>query len=127
MFNISADSPMPIYAQLEQAVKLALISGKLQAGDQMPTVRQLAVILKINANTVARVYTELERQQILETRRGIGTFIASRNIGKDIEEKTRKDLLTEIAIKFLNEAAAGGYSSKEIIEVIRELSEKGKK
>jgi GntR family transcriptional regulator len=127
MFNIYTDSPMPIYAQLEQAVKLALISGKIQEGEQMPTVRQLAVTLKINANTVARVYTELERQKILETRRGIGTFVSIRNTEQDFEEKTRKDLLVDIAIKFLNEASESGYSPKEIIEVIRELSEKGKK
>ncbi len=122
MFNIDANSPMPIYAQLEQAIKLALISGKITAGEQMPTVRQLAVALKINANTVARVYTELEQQGTLETRRGIGTFVSTRNADNEINEKTRKDSLAEIVVRLLSEASAAGYSPKEIIEVIRELS-----
>lgn len=113
---------MPIYAQLEQAIKLALISGKITAGEQMPTVRQLAVALKINANTVARVYTELEQQGTLETRRGIGTFVSTRNADNEINEKTRKDSLAEIVVRLLSEASAAGYSPKEIIEVIRELS-----
>ncbi len=126
MFNIDTNSPMPIYAQLEQAIKLALISGKIQEGEQMPTVRQLAVTLKINANTVARVYTELERQEILETRRGIGTFVSIRSVKQDFDVKTRRSDLFEIVTRFLNETSANGYSPKEIIQVIRELSEKGK-
>ena len=126
MFNIDTNSPMPIYAQLEQAIKLALISGRIQEGEQMPTVRQLAVTLKINANTVARVYTELERQEILETRRGIGTFVSVQSGGRDFDKKPGRISLFEIVTKFLNEASANGYSPKEIIQVIRELSEKGK-
>lgn len=115
---------MPIYAQLEQAIKLAVISRKIQEGEQMPTVRQLAVALKINANTVARVYTELERQKILEVRRGIGTFVSTRTVKKNSDEKLRKNSLFEIATNFLNEALANGYSSEEVIEAIQELSEK---
>src|ERR1700750_980423 len=65
----------PIYAQLERGLRAAIASGRLTAGDQLPTVRQLAVDLQINANTVARVYTELERAGILETRRGVGSFV----------------------------------------------------
>ena len=59
----------PIYAQIEQGIRAAIASGRLQIGDQLPTVRQLAVDLRVNANTVARVYTELERAGVLETRR----------------------------------------------------------
>ena len=126
MYQINTNSPMPIYAQLEQAIKMALISGKIQEGEQMPTVRQLAVLLKINANTVARVYTELERQRILETRRGIGTFVSAQSIPQSLDEKTRKTSLVEIVTKFLNETAAVGYSPREVIEVIRELTGDGK-
>ncbi len=126
MFDIDTTSPMPIYAQLEQAIKLALISGRIREGEQLPTVRQMAVTLKINANTVARVYNELERQGILETRRGIGTFVSVRTLNPNFERQTRKIILLEITTRFLNEAIADGYSPKEIIEVIRELSEKGK-
>lgn len=127
MFSIDAKSPMPIYAQLEQAIKLALISGEIQEGEQMPTVRQMAVSLKINANTVARVYTELERQKILETRRGIGTFVSIRRVNRESNKKTRKISLVELVARFLSETSAVGYSPQEIIEIIRELSEKGRK
>src|ERR1051325_10608334 len=67
----------PIYAQIEQGLRAAIATGRLRIGDQLPTVRQLAVDLKVNANTVARVYAELERAGILETRRGVGSFVAA--------------------------------------------------
>jgi len=67
----------PIYAQLEQGLRAAIASRALRPGDQLPTVRQLAVDLQINANTVARVYLDLERAGIIETRRGVGSFISS--------------------------------------------------
>src|SRR6187402_282861 len=67
----------PIYAQLERALRAAIATGRLQVGDQLPTVRQLAVDLSVNANTVARVYAELERAGVIETRRGVGSFISA--------------------------------------------------
>ena len=69
--------PTPLYAQLERGIRAAIATGRLAAGDQLPTVRELAVELKVNANTVARVYLDLERAGVLQTRRGIGTFVAS--------------------------------------------------
>ena len=70
---------MPLYAQLTRAIQFAIATGRLQVGEQLPTVRQLAVDLRINANTVAKVYAELERLGILETRRGVGTFVCARH------------------------------------------------
>src|SRR6266567_268238 len=67
----------PLYAQIERALRAAIAIGRLRSGDQLPTVRQLAVDLRINANTVARVYADLERAGVLETRRGVGSFIAA--------------------------------------------------
>ena len=75
MFAIDENDPTPLYAQLERAIRVAIATGRLKVGDKLPTVRQLAVDLKINANTVAKVYGELERAGVLETRRGVGTFI----------------------------------------------------
>ncbi len=72
---IDARDSTPIYAQLDRGLRAAIASGRLTPGDQLPTVRQLAVDLRINANTVARVYADLERAGILETRRGVGSFI----------------------------------------------------
>ena len=67
MFTIRIDDPTPIYAQLERAIRVAIATGRLQTGDRLPTVRQLAVELRVNANTVAKVYGELERGGVLET------------------------------------------------------------
>ena len=75
MFAIDENDPTPLYAQLERAIRVAIATGRLNVGDKLPTVRQLAVDLKVNANTVAKVYGELERSGVLETRRGVGTFI----------------------------------------------------
>lgn len=67
----------PIYAQLERGLRAAIATGRLRPGDQLPTVRQLAVDLSVNANTVARVYVELERAGAIETRRGVGSFVTA--------------------------------------------------
>ena len=75
MFQIDANHPTPLYAQLERSIRFAIATGKLSIGDQLPTVRQLAVELRINANTVARVYAALERGSVVETRRGVGAFV----------------------------------------------------
>src|SRR5258705_6371374 len=76
LVSIDAKDRTPIYAQLDRGLRAAIATGRLQVGDQLPTVRQLAVDLSINANTVARVYAELERAGVIETRRGIGSFLA---------------------------------------------------
>src|SRR6266511_2228083 len=75
-FTIDSTDPTPIYAQLERRIRGAIATGKLPAGAQLPTVRQMAVDLAVNANTVAKVYAQLERERILETRRGVGTFVS---------------------------------------------------
>src|SRR6476619_7822547 len=75
--SIDSRDKTPIYAQLERGLRAAIAAGRLQTGDQLPTVRQLAVELRINANTVARVYAELERAGVIETRRGIGSFVTA--------------------------------------------------
>src|SRR5579872_3359012 len=67
----------PIYAQLERGLRAAIATHRLRPGDQLPTVRQLAVDLRVNANTVARVYAELERAGTIETKRGVGSFISA--------------------------------------------------
>src|SRR5881409_2271467 len=67
----------PIYAQLERGLRAAIATGRLRPGDQLPTVRQMAVDLQVNANTVARVYAELERAGVIETKRGVGSFVST--------------------------------------------------
>src|SRR5947209_11952549 len=75
--SVDTRDATPIYAQLERGLRAAIATGRLRPGDQLPTVRQLAVELRVNANTVARVYGELERAGVLETRRGVGSFVSA--------------------------------------------------
>src|SRR5437868_10002358 len=107
----------PLYAQLERALRAAIASGRLRPGDQLPTVRQLAVDLRINANTVARVYTDLERAGILETRRGVGSFIrASAAEARPPDEHLRR--LRAFVTRVLADASAAGLTPDELVEDI---------
>ncbi|MCL4514374.1 MAG: GntR family transcriptional regulator [Firmicutes bacterium] len=108
---------IPIYVQLRDLIKRAIATGWLQPGTQLPTVRQLAVNLKINPNTVARVYSELEREGYLQTRQGKGTFVAQ---GKKETENQRDSRFSRIIDEALIAATELGYSPKEVIERIRE-------
>jgi GntR family transcriptional regulator len=107
-----------LYAQLERAIRVAMATGRLNVGDKLPTVRQLAVDLKINANTVAKVYGELERTGVLETRRGVGTFIREDGSrGSSLPDRER--LLAELADRFLAGAAALEFSADEAINFLK--------
>jgi GntR family transcriptional regulator len=110
--------PTPLYAQLEQAIRGAIGSGRLGAGAQLPTVRQLAVELKVNANTVARVYADLERAGVLETRRGVGTFVsaAQPTLGS---KRAREGELRALVRRAIDEAAALGFSVDDVIDQAR--------
>ena len=104
----------PIYAQLERLLRAAIATGRLRAGDQLPTVRQLAVDLQVNANTVARVYAELEREGVLETRRGVGSFVSTApGAARSAAEHTRR--LRAFVTRVLADAAAAGFSHEEIL------------
>jgi GntR family transcriptional regulator len=116
---IDPAEPTPIYVQLERAIRAAIATGRLASGGQLPTVRQLAVDLKLNANTVARVYAELERAGVVETRRGIGTFVAAApppapREGRDLE-------LRAMAQRWMDEAASRGFTTDDIRRQLNEL------
>lgn len=107
----------PIYAQLDRGLRAAIAAGRLRPGDQLPTVRQLAVELRVNANTVARVYTDLERSGVLETRRGVGSFIrASPDQARPRKEHDRR--LRAFATRVLADASAAGFTPEELIAEI---------
>lgn len=107
----------PLYAQLERGIRAAIASGRLKPGDQLPTVRQLAVDLQVNANTVARVYTDLERSGVLETRRGVGSFIrATAAEARPRDEHLRR--LRAFVTRVLGDAAAAGFSPQELLAQI---------
>ena len=103
----------PIYTQMERGFRAAIAAGRLNAGDQLPTVRQLAVELRVNANTVARVYSQLEREGVLETRRGVGTFVrATASQARSPDEHQRR--LRAFAMRVLADASSHGFTREEI-------------
>jgi len=115
MFQVDAKHPTPLYAQLERSIRFAIATGRLQIGQQLPTVRQLAVELRINANTVAKVYAGLERARVVETRRGVGTFV----IARPNEAASRRDRdrhLRELADHLIAETHTRGFSIDDVIE-----------
>ena len=114
---------MPLYAQLTRAIRFAIATGRLRVGEQLPTVRQLAVDLRLNANTVAKVYTELERSGILETRRGVGTFVSARHLNPGQREEHEKHL-TELVDRFLEEAGAMGFSRDDLLDQLQSRRKK---
>src|SRR5258708_7101620 len=119
MFQVDAKHPTPLYHQLDRSIRFAIATGKLGVGDRLPTVRQLAVDLRINANTVAKVYTELERTGIVETRRGVGTFVKARHF-EAAREKDRQGELRELEDQFLSSIANLGFSAEEAVDHLKD-------
>jgi len=117
--EIDPKSGFPIYLQIIEQVKHKIVSGELSIGDRLPTVRQLAVDLEINPNTVAKAYTELEREEILDTKQGIGTFIKKNK--KIMSDKERQAKLTELAEKFVDEALWFDFSSEDIENEVKKI------
>src|SRR3954468_11701783 len=118
-FSLSPSHPMPLYAQLTRAIQFAIATGRLKIGEQLPTVRQLAVELRINANTVAKVYSELERAGVLETRRGVGSFVAATPAqARPREEHERR--LRAFATRVLADAAAAGFTLDDVVAALGE-------
>ena len=122
--SVDPRDPTPIYAQLERGLRAAIATGRLGPGDQLPTVRQLAVELSINANTVARVYVELERAGVIETRRGVGSFItATPAQARSPREHSRR--LRAMVTRMLAEAAEAGFTLDDVVVELETQRKKG--
>jgi GntR family transcriptional regulator len=117
--RLDPTSGVPVYRQLIDQVLVAKASGALRPGDQLPTVRQLAVDLSINPNTVVRAYKELEIRGILTTQQGMGTFITRQEIRPD--EAARQRRLTQMVGEFVAKAGAEGYTVEDIMQRLAEL------
>ena len=123
VFYINPADPTPLYAQLTRAIQFAIATGKLRIGEQLPTVRQMAVDLKINANTVAKVYAELERTGIVETRRGVGTFVCARHF--EAKQKRQHDNeLSDFADRIVAEAGAMGFTLDDLLDQLQSRRKK---
>jgi GntR family transcriptional regulator len=116
-FKLDPKSGVPFYRQIIDQIRYGVASGDLKIGEQLPTVRALAVQLKVNLNTVGKAYRELEIQSILETQQGTGTFIGSANI--QIPESERQSKLVSICSEFLSIASSYGFSVEEMIDELR--------
>jgi GntR family transcriptional regulator len=122
-FVVDSTSPTPIYAQLDRSIRAAIATGELQQGAQLPTVRQLAVDLAVNANTVARVYAQLERDGMLETRRGVGTFVRESPTPQAARAHREREL-RELIRRFVGDAALLGFTLPELITQLRNEEKK---
>ena len=118
-FRLDAHSGVPVYRQLIDQVQAAVASGALAAADQLPTVRQVAVDLAINPNTVSRAYREMEIRGLLDTQQGTGTFIADRKVEYSKDERDRQ--LAQLVGEFVSRAGAAGFTLKQLMKTLREL------
>jgi GntR family transcriptional regulator len=118
-FRLDVHSGVPVYRQLIDQVQAAIASGALTAGDQLPTVRQVAVDLAINPNTVSRAYREMEIRGLLDTQQGTGTFLADRKV--EYSKNERERMLGQLVGEFVSRAGAAGFTLKQLMRALHEL------
>jgi len=121
LFRLDAASGVPFYRQIIDQVLLAVADGRLKVGSQLPTVRQLAVDLSVNLNTVAKAYREMEIRGIVQTQQGTGTFIAARANGGKAREKRKA--VNDLLDRFIANAEAHGIPMEELVEALVERTE----
>ena len=122
-FKLDPRSGVPFYRQIIDQIRFGIAAGDLKIGEQLPTVRALAVQLKVNLNTVSKAYKELEIQNILETQQGTGTFISDQKV--QISDVERERILAEITRSFVTHAASYGFSLEELSCYLSELNRGG--
>ena len=120
-FYIDPASGVPFYRQIIDQIKYAIARSGLKPGNQLPTVRQLAVDLAINPNTVSKAYSQLEILGILETQQGSGTFISKQEV--KVSELERQEKLDTLCREFISGAASYGFTLNELIEALHDRKE----
>ena len=123
-FAIDPKSGVPFYRQIIEQTKFAIASGELAPGDRLPTVRQLAVELSINPNTVIRAYRELEIEGVLDTQQGSGTFVSDKR--PQVDQLERQRMLDQILTDMLARASDYGLSLDEVLDGLRHRKEEAK-
>ncbi len=124
-FRLDALSGVPVYRQIIDQVMAGIAAGRLAPGNQLPTVRQLAVDLAINPNTVTRAYREMEIRGVLETQQGSGTFISQREIQRDDVERQRR--LDQITGEFVARAGSEGFEVQDLLDRLNALQRESAK
>jgi GntR family transcriptional regulator len=117
--HIEPESKAPIYTQIEEQIRAFIAAGQLRPGDQLPTIRELAADLRVNYNTIARVYLDLDRDGVISTQRGRGTFVAGVPDEKQMR-RMRQEKLKTIVRSALDEAHVLGYAPGEIATIFEE-------
>src|ERR1700676_2592050 len=117
-FRLDLHSGVPVYRQIIDQVMGAKAAGTLSGGDQLPTVRQVAVDLSINPNTVVRAYRELEIRGVLETQQGTGTFVSHQKVKRDDVERRRQ--VSQLVTEFVSRAGAAGFTVQDLQEELNE-------
>jgi len=120
--SVNPRDPTPLHAQLERTIRAAIASRRLRPGDQLPTVRQLAVALRINANTVAKVYTHLERDGALGTRRGVGTFVLDAPQLANSHQEARDAELMAVANRAISDASSHGFTVADLRKALLSIA-----
>ncbi|SPF45183.1 Transcriptional regulator, GntR family [Candidatus Sulfopaludibacter sp. SbA4] len=117
-FRLDLHSGVPVYRQIIDQVMGGIAAGALAGGDQLPTVRQVAVDLSINPNTVVRAYRELEIRGVLETQQGTGTFISYKEVKHDEVERRRQ--LDQLVSEFVSRAGSAGFTLEDLLEQLQD-------
>ncbi len=117
-FKLDLKSGVPFYRQIIDQVKSAIVTGAIAPGDRLPTVRQLAVDLSINPNTVSRAYMEMELTGLVDTQMGSGTFVSHQKVDRD--EMERRRILDQICQEFLARASSHGFSLDDLLENLKQ-------
>ncbi|MEC0123576.1 GntR family transcriptional regulator [Paenibacillus pabuli] len=121
--SIEFDNNLPIYLQIMQYIKRQIVTGTLKAGDKIPSVRELAAELQINPNTVQRTFQELEREEVVETKRGLGRYVTSE------ESKImtiKKEMAGELLERFLTGMQELGIKEHDIVNIVADAVAEGK-
>jgi len=119
--NLDLKSKVPIYIQIRDQLRLMIMTGELASGKQMPPVRDLALELLINPNTVSKAYQDLDREGLIYTRRGMGTFVSERE--GDVAKKLELGMANDLAMEFVGRLLDMGLSADEIRLLVDEKLE----
>lgn len=124
-FRLDLHSGVPVYRQIIDQILAGIASGAARAGDQLPTVRQVAVDLSINPNTVVRAYRELEIRGVIETQQGTGTFISNQKVQQSEVDRQRR--LGQLVGEFVARAGSAGFTVQDLMEQLNDYQRDSKK